>query len=63
MRRAPYTHTYSYRSNPGGSHQVAAIMNREGQTMDYNTTINLPKTEFSMRAGLPKKEPLILKKR
>ena len=30
--------------------------------MDYNTTINLPKTEFSMRAGLPKKEPLILKK-
>ena len=30
--------------------------------MDYNTTINLPKTEFSMRAGLPKKEPLILEK-
>ena len=30
--------------------------------MDYNKTINLPKTEFSMRAGLPKKEPEILEK-
>lgn len=27
---------------------------------DYNSTLNLPKTEFSMRAGLPKKEPEIL---
>ncbi len=27
---------------------------------DYNNTLNLPKTEFSMRAGLPKKEPEIL---
>ena len=25
--------------------------------MDYNKTINLPKTEFPMRAGLPKREP------
>ena len=24
---------------------------------DYNNTINLPKTEFRMRAGLPKREP------
>ena len=24
---------------------------------DYNQTINLPKTEFPMRAGLPKREP------
>lgn len=24
---------------------------------DYNTTVNLPKTEFPMRAGLPKREP------
>ena len=28
---------------------------------DYNVTINLPKTEFPMRAGLPKREPEILK--
>ncbi|MEG2175155.1 MAG: class I tRNA ligase family protein, partial [Oscillospiraceae bacterium] len=27
---------------------------------DYNKTLNLPKTEFSMRAGLPKKEPEML---
>ncbi len=28
---------------------------------DYGTTLNLPKTEFSMRAGLPLKEPEMLK--
>ncbi|MDR0920680.1 MAG: class I tRNA ligase family protein, partial [Oscillospiraceae bacterium] len=28
--------------------------------MDYNKTLNLPKTEFPMRAGLAKKEPQIL---
>lgn len=27
---------------------------------DYNDTINLPKTEFGMRAGLPAKEPVML---
>ena len=30
--------------------------------MDYNQTINLPKTEFPMRAGLPKREPEMLKR-
>lgn len=24
---------------------------------DYSKTLNLPKTDFSMRAGLPQKEP------
>ena len=28
--------------------------------MDYNKTINLPKTDFPMRAGLPKREPQML---
>jgi len=28
--------------------------------MDYNKTINLPQTEFPMRAGLPKREPEML---
>ncbi len=28
---------------------------------DYNATINLPKTDFPMRAGLPKREPEFLK--
>lgn len=27
---------------------------------DYNNTLNLPKTDFPMRAGLPKSEPLML---
>jgi len=26
-------------------------------TPDYKDTLNLPKTEFPMRAGLPKREP------
>ena len=29
---------------------------------DYNQTMNLPKTEFPMRAGLPQSEPERLKK-
>ena len=28
---------------------------------DYNVTLNLPKTDFPMRAGLPKREPEMLK--
>jgi len=30
--------------------------------MDYNKTINLPKTDFPMRAGLPNREPAMLKR-
>ena len=29
-------------------------------SQDYNATINLPKTDFPMRAGLPKREPEML---
>ena len=29
---------------------------------DYKETMNLPKTDFAMRAGLPKNEPLRLQK-
>ena len=29
--------------------------------MDYNETVHLPKTDFPMRAGLPKREPEMLK--
>ena len=28
--------------------------------MDYNQTVNLPQTDFPMRAGLPKREPEML---
>ena len=31
-------------------------------SQDYNKTLNLPKTEFPMRAGLPKSEPVTLNK-
>ena len=29
---------------------------------DYSKTLNLPRTDFPMRAGLPKREPLLLKR-
>ena len=29
-------------------------------SQDYNSTLNLPKTDFPMRANLPEKEPQIL---
>ncbi len=32
------------------------------ETPDYKSTLNLPKTDFPMRAGLPKREPLWLQK-
>lgn len=31
-------------------------------SQDYNSTMNLPKTDFPMRAGLPKMEPQLLEK-
>lgn len=31
-------------------------------SQDYNSTLNLPKTEFQMRASLPQKEPVFLEK-
>ena len=31
------------------------------EKQDYNSTLNLPKTEFPMRAGLPQREPEALK--
>lgn len=31
-------------------------------SQDYNSTLNLPKTDFPMRAGLPQSEPVTLKK-
>ncbi|MDD4509992.1 MAG: class I tRNA ligase family protein, partial [Oscillospiraceae bacterium] len=44
--------------------QIAKLVKiRRDQIMplDYNQTINLPKTDFPMRAGLPKREPDMLK--
>ena len=31
-------------------------------SQDYNSTLNLPKTDFPMRAGLPKREPEMLRR-
>ncbi|MEA4892391.1 MAG: isoleucine--tRNA ligase [Peptococcaceae bacterium] len=37
-------------------------MAEENQEKQYNDTLNLPRTEFPMRGGLPQKEPEILKR-
>ena len=41
--------------------QIAGCLNNNGSamTIDYKDTIFLPKTNFPMRAGLPKREPEI----
>lgn len=36
--------------------------NQSVETVDYNATLNLPKTDFPMRGNLPKKEPETLAK-
>ncbi|EIM73116.1 isoleucyl-tRNA ligase, partial [Nitratireductor aquibiodomus RA22] len=35
-------------------------MTDTSEKIDYSKTLNLPQTEFPMRAGLPKKEPEIV---
>ncbi|KQZ16650.1 isoleucine--tRNA ligase [Mesorhizobium sp. Root552] len=37
-------------------------MNDTAETIDYSKTLYLPQTEFPMRAGLPEKEPLLVKR-
>ena len=37
-------------------------MSNKDQAMDYSKTLYLPKTDFPMRAGLPQKEPEIVKR-
>ncbi|KQZ99519.1 isoleucine--tRNA ligase [Mesorhizobium sp. Root157] len=37
-------------------------MNDTTETIDYSKTLYLPQTEFPMRAGLPEKEPLLVKR-
>jgi isoleucyl-tRNA synthetase len=36
-------------------------MEQADMPQDYNSTLNLPKTDFPMRASLPKREPDMLK--
>lgn len=37
-------------------------MTDTAETIDYSTTLYLPRTDFPMRAGLPEKEPLLVKR-
>ncbi|OQM75880.1 isoleucine--tRNA ligase [Manganibacter manganicus] len=37
-------------------------MTDTAETIDYSKTLNLPQTDFPMRAGLPEKEPLLVKR-
>ena len=37
-------------------------MTDTAETIDYSKTLYLPQTDFPMRAGLPEKEPLLVKR-
>ncbi|WP_379070438.1 isoleucine--tRNA ligase [Mesorhizobium sp. UC74_2] len=37
-------------------------MNDKAETLDYSKTLYLPQTEFPMRAGLPEREPVLVKR-
>ena len=37
-------------------------MTETTEKIDYSKTLNLPQTDFPMRAGLPEKEPAIVKR-
>ncbi|MGJ8529527.1 isoleucine--tRNA ligase [Maritalea sp.] len=43
-------------------HQDNADAGQPAEKKDYSSTLNLPKTDFPMRAGLPKREPGWLKR-
>ncbi|MFT6658144.1 class I tRNA ligase family protein, partial [Maritalea sp.] len=43
-------------------HQAPASEAPQADKKDYSATLNLPKTDFPMRAGLPKREPEWLKR-
>ena len=45
---------------PAGTTGVVEVEMEINMPQDYNATINLPKTDFPMRAGLPKREPELL---
>ncbi len=41
---------------------LASDMTDTSEAIDYSKTLNLPQTDFPMRAGLPDKEPLLVKR-
>ncbi len=45
---------------PGNAYGRA--MNDTAETIDYSKTLYLPQTDFPMRAGLPEKEPVLVKR-
>ncbi len=45
---------------PNGAKMTETTMTDQGEKLDYSKTLFLPKTDFPMRAGLPKKEPEIV---
>ncbi len=56
-----YRFTAGWRSRNGES-MTDTTSTETGEKLDYSKTLFLPKTEFPMRAGLPKKEPEIVAK-
>ena len=51
----------SARSSSADIDQSKGMKKAMANSQDYNKTLNLPQTDFDMRAGLPKKEPTFIK--
>ena len=41
---------------------MTETLDKDAPARDYSDTLNLPKTDFPMRAGLPKREPMLLER-
>ena len=50
------------RVGPAGKTSLAKAMTDTTEKLDYSKTLYLPRTDFPMRAGLPEKEPLLVKR-
>ena len=48
--------------NAYGRPMTDTPMTDTNETLDYSKTLNLPQTDFPMRAGLPEKEPLLVQR-
>ena len=49
-------------SRPRAGQCIWQTDDRHVETIDYSKTLYLPQTDFPMRAGLPEKEPLLVKR-
>uniref|UniRef100_UPI0035C6F603 hypothetical protein n=1 Tax=Sphingomonas adhaesiva TaxID=28212 RepID=UPI0035C6F603 len=58
----PHRHSFPRPSEPVSLMSEKPQKSQKSEAKDYSKTLFLPQTEFPMRAGLPQREPEILKR-